>query len=92
MMEASEALDKYEDFNRGKRDGMLEVAMSDLEASAMRIAVLEEDLAAERRKKWEIVRKISLLESGEDFKVCLEPAEPLTLHEKIDLIKSGFAS
>lgn len=46
-MEASEALDKYEDFNRGKRDGMLEVAMSDLEASAMRIAVLEEDLGEE---------------------------------------------
>ena len=82
--------EKARTYLEGLKDGMLEVAKKDLEASAMRIAVLEEDLEVERKKKWELVRKISLLESGEDFKVCLDSNEPLTLHEKIELIKEGW--
>ena len=70
-------------------------AIEDLESHKRtgdyRIRRLEEDLEAERKKKWELVRKISLLESGEDFKVCLDSNEPLTLHEKIELIKEGWS-
>ena len=54
------------DYTRGLRDGMLETAKADLEAVAMRIAILEEDLFAERDRKWELIRKIKLLEAGND--------------------------
>ena len=40
------------DYTRGLRDGMLETAKADLEAVAMRIAILDEDLFAERDRKW----------------------------------------
>ena len=45
------------DFERGKRDGMRETLNKELKSSAMRIAILEEDLDRERNKKWSIVRK-----------------------------------
>ena len=75
------------DYNRGKRDIMLELANDDLVNVASRIAVLEEDLDAARKLKWELVNKISLLENGAAFE-CLESGEKLTLHEKIDFIKN----
>ena len=53
---------------------------------------LETDLETERQKKWELVQKIQLLEAGVDLESILEEDEPLTLHEKIDLIKKGFAT
>ena len=71
---------------------MRETAMKDLESTAMRIAILETDLETERQKKWELVQKIQLLEAGVDLESILEDDEPLTLHEKIDLIKKGFAT
>ena len=52
-----------DDYNRGKRDIMLEMANDDLVDVASRIAVLEEDLDAARKLKWDLVRKISLLEN-----------------------------
>ena len=78
------------DYTRGLRDGMLETAKADLEAVAMRIAILEEDLFAERDRKWELIRKIKLLEAGQDPTRLLDPVEAMTLGEKIDLIKRGF--
>ena len=71
---------------------MRETALKDLESTAMRIAILETDLETERQKKWELVQKIQLLEAGVDLESILEDDEPLTLHEKIDLIKKGFAT
>ena len=78
------------DYTRGLRDGMLETAKADLEAVAMRIAILEEDLFAERDRKWELIRKIKLLEAGNDPTRILDKGEAMTLGEKIDLIKRGF--
>ena len=78
------------DYTRGLRDGMLETAKADLEAVAMRIAILEEDLFAERDRKWELIRKIKLLEAGNDPTRILDKGEAMTLGEKIDLIKKGF--
>lgn len=78
------------DYTRGLRDGMLETAKSDLEQVATRIAILEEDLFAERDKKWELIRKIKLLEAGQDPTRILDKGEAMTLGEKIDLIKRGF--
>ena len=78
------------DNTRGLRDGMLETAKADLEAVAMRIAILEEDLFAERDRKWELIRKIKLLEAGNDPTRILDKGEAMTLGEKIDLIKRGF--
>ena len=78
------------DYTRGLRDGMLETAKADLEAVAMRIAILEEDLFAERDRKWEVIRKIKLLEAGNDPTRILDKGEAMTLGEKIDLIKRGF--
>ena len=69
---------------------MLETAKADLEAVAMRIAILEEDLFAERDRKWELIRKIKLLEAGNDPTRILDKGEAMTLGEKIDLIKRGF--
>ena len=77
-----------DDYNRGKRDIMLEMANEDLVDVASRIAVLEEDLDAARKLKWDLVRKIFLLENNAAFE-CLDKAEALTLHEKINLIKEN---
>ena len=80
------------EYTRGFRESMRETAMKDLESAATRIEILEAELEAERRKKWELVQKIQLLESGVHLDIVLEEDEPLTLHEKIDLIKKGFAT
>ena len=80
------------EYIRGKRDIMLEMAKEDLIDVASRIAILESDLDGARKTKWELVNKIQLLESGVDLDIVLEEYESLTLHEKIDLIKKGFAT
>ena len=78
-----------DDYNRGKRDIMLEMARADLVDVASRIAVLESDLDGARKTKWELVHKIKLLENNAAFE-CLDKGEQLTLHEKINIIKEGF--
>jgi len=78
------------DYTRGLRDGMLETAKKDLEQVATRIAILEEELHSERNKKWDLIRKIKLLEAGQDPTRLLDPGEAMTLGEKIDLIKRSF--
>ena len=80
------------EYIRGKRDIMLEMAKEDLIDVASRIAILESDLDGARKTKWELVQKIQLLEAGVDLESILEDDETLTLHEKIDLIKKGFAT
>ena len=80
------------EYIRGKRDIMLEMAKEDLIDVASRIAILESDLDGARKTKWELVQKIQLLESGVNLDIVLEEYESLTLHEKIDLIKKGFAT
>ena len=77
-----------DDYNRGKRDIMLEMARTDLVDVASRIAVLESDLDGARKVNWELVNKIQLLENNAAFE-CLDKAEALTLHEKINLIKEN---
>ena len=79
-----------DEYIRGKRDIMLEMAKEDLIDVASRIAILESDLDGARKTKWELVNKIQLLESGGNLDIVLEEYESLTLHEKIDLIKKGF--
>ena len=81
-----------DEYIRGKRDIMLEMAKEDLIDVASRIAILESDLDGARKTKWQLVQKIQLLESGVDLDIVLEEYESLTLHEKIDLIKKGFAT
>ena len=81
-----------DEYIRGKRDIMLEMAKEDLIDVASRIAILESDLDGARKTKWELVQKIQLLESGVDLDIVLEECESLTLHEKIDMIKKGFSS
>ena len=81
-----------DEYIRCKRDIMLEMAKEDLIDVASRIAILESDLDGARKTKWELVQKIQLLESGVHLDIVLEEDEPLTLHEKIDLIKKGFAT
>ena len=76
------------DYNRGKRDIMLEMARADLVDVASRIAVLESDLDGARQTKWDLVRKISLLESDAAFE-CLDSGEKLSLHDKIEHIKKN---
>ena len=83
------AVDEY---IRGKRDSMLEMAKEDLVDGVSRITILESDLDGARKTKWELVQKIQLLESGVDLDIVLEEYESLTLHEKIDMIKKGFSS
>ena len=78
-----------DDYNRGKRDIMLEMAEKDLIDVASRIAILESDLDGARKTKWELVNKIQLLENNAAFE-CLDKGEQLTLHEKINIIKEGF--
>ena len=77
------------DYNRGKRDIMLEMAREDLVDVASRIAVMESDLDGARKTKWQLVNKIQLLENNAAFE-CVEKGEALTLHEKINIIKEGF--
>ena len=81
-----------DEYIRGKRDIMLEMAKEDLIDVASRIAILESDLDGARKTKWQLVNKIQLLESGVNLDIVLEEYESLTLHEKIDLIKKGFAT
>jgi len=82
-------VNNMDDYNRGKRDIMLEMAEADLIDVASRIAVLESDLDGARKTKWELVNKIRLLENNAAFE-CVEKGEALTLHEKINIIKEGF--
>tara|TARA_Y100000033_G_scaffold34246_1_gene32892 strand:+ start:584 stop:850 length:267 start_codon:yes stop_codon:yes gene_type:complete len=78
------------EYTRGFRESMRETAMKDLESAATRIEILEADLEAERRKKWELVHKIKLIDSGVDLDTILDRGEALTLHDKIEIIKEGF--
>tara|TARA_B100001750_G_scaffold238225_1_gene244455 strand:+ start:908 stop:1186 length:279 start_codon:yes stop_codon:yes gene_type:complete len=79
------------DFERGKRDGMRETLNEELKNSAMRIAVLEEELHKEREKKWNVVHKLNLVDmDGYAVDMILDQNEPLTLHDKIERIKEGF--
>ena len=78
-----------DEYIRGKRDIMLEMAKEDLIDVASRIAILESDLDGARKTKWELVNKIQLLENNAAFE-CLDKGEQLTLHEKINIIKEGF--
>ena len=78
-----------DDYNRGKRDIMLEMAKEDLIDVCSRIAVMESDLDGARKTKWQLVNKIQLLENNPAFE-CVEKGEALTLHEKINIIKEGF--
>ena len=77
------------DYNRGKRDIMLEMAKEDLIDVCSRIAVMESDLDGARKTKWQLVNKIRLLENNAAFE-CLDKGEAPTLHEKINIIKEGF--
>ena len=78
------------EYIKGKRDIMLEMAKEDLIDVCSRILVLESDLDGARKTKWQLVQKIQLLESGVDPDTILDKGEPLTLHEKIEIIKEGF--
>ena len=80
----------YED---GVKDGLRETITADLEAAAMRITILEEELHAERAKKWNAVRKLKLIDThggniGE-LRYVLDKGEALTLHDKIKILKDG---
>ena len=79
-----------DEYIRGKRDIMLEMAKEDLIDVCSRIAVMESDLDGARKTKWQLVQKIQLLESGVDPDTVLDKGEALTLHEKIEIIKEGF--
>ena len=79
-------------YDDGVKDGMRETFTAELEDAAMRIAILEEELDAERDKKWNAVRKLKLIEEyGTATATLLENGEALTLHDKIEMIKEGFA-
>ena len=80
----------YED---GVKDGLRETITADLEAAAMRITILEEELHAERAKKWNAVRMLKLIDThggniGE-LRYVLDKGEALTLHDKIEILKDG---
>ena len=81
-------------YDEGVKDGMVERITEDLEAAASRIAILEEELEAERAKKWSAVSKLKMIEHHKgnigELRHCLESGEALTLHDKIELIKEGF--
>ena len=80
----------YED---GVKDVLKETITADLEAAAMRITILEEELHAERAKKWNAVRKLKLIDSCKgnigELRYVLESGEELTLHDKIEILKDG---
>ena len=80
-------------YEEGVKDGMRERFTEDLEVAAMRITILEEELHAERAKKWNAVRKLKLIDThggniGE-LRYVLEKGEALTLHDKIEILKDG---
>ena len=81
-------------YDDGVKAGMTETITADLEAAASRIAILEEELEAERAKKWSAVSKLKMIEHHKgnigELRYCLEHGEALTLHDKIELIKEGF--
>ena len=81
-------------YDEGVKDGMIERITEDLEAAASRIAILEEELEAERAKKWSAVSKLKMIEHHKgnigELRYCLEHGEALTLLDKIELIKEGF--
>ena len=81
-------------YEEGVKDGMIESITEDLEAAASRIAILEEELEAERSKKWCAGSKLKMIEHHKgnigELRYCLEHGEALTLHDKIELIKEGF--
>ena len=81
-------------YDEGVKDGMIERITEELEAAASRIAILEEELEAERAKKWSAVSKLKMIEHHKgnigELRYCLEHGEALTLHDKIELIKEGF--
>ena len=81
-------------YDEGVKAGMIERITEDLEAAASRIAILEEELEAERAKKWSAVSKLKMIEHHKgnigELRYCLEHGEALTLHDKIELIKEGF--
>ena len=52
---------QYRIYEDGVKDGLKETITADLEAAAMRITILEEELHAERAKKWNAVRKLKLI-------------------------------
>ena len=80
-------------YDDGVKDGLRETITADLEDSAMRIAILEEELDAERDKKWNAVRKLKLIDSHKGnvgmLRFALENGEALTLHDKIEILKEG---
>ena len=80
-------------YDDGVKDGLRETITADLEDSAMRIAILEEELDAERDKKWNAVRKLKLIDSHKGnismLRFALEEGEALTLHDKIEILKEG---
>ena len=78
-----------DDYNRGKRDIMLEMAKEDLIDVCSRIAVMESDLDGARKTQWQLVNKIQLLENNAGFE-CLDKGEAPTLHEQIKIIYEGF--
>ena len=80
-------------YEEGVKDGMRERFTEDLEVAAMRITILEEELHAERAKKWNAVRKLKLIDThggniGE-LRYVLDKGEALTLHDKIEILKDG---
>ena len=77
-----------DDYNRGKRDSMLEIANKDLVDVVARITILEDELEKERDKKWSLVKRITLLENGAAFE-CLDDNEKLTLYDKLELMKKA---
>ena len=80
-------------YDDGVKDGLRETITEELEAAAMKIAILEEDLNAERDKKWNAVRKLKLIDSYKgnigELRYVLEKGEALTLHDKIEILKEG---
>ena len=80
-------------YDDGVKDGMKERFSEDLEAAAMRITILEEELNAERDKKWNAVRKLKLIDSHKGnismLRFALDEGEALTLHDKIEILKEG---
>ena len=80
-------------YEEGVKDGLRETITADLEAAAMRITLLEEELDAERDKKWNAVRKLKLIDTHKGnigmLRFALDEGEALTLHDKIEILKEG---
>ena len=76
------------EYNRGKRDSMLEISNKDLVDVVARITILDDELEKERDKKWSLVKRITLLENGAAFE-CLDDNEKLTLYDKLELMKKA---